>query len=338
MHELRPVSVIIPAYNEENAIIPCLESLIDGDYPLDKLEFIIADGNSSDRTLEVLREFASENKNVAVKIVNNAFKTQGYGLNIAIENADIRSEIILRADAHSIYPQNYILDCVKTLLKVDADNAGGVMVPVGKTPFQKAVAFCMSHPIGVGNAKFHLGGYSGFVDTVYLGCFKKNIFEKVGLFDPMMTPNEDAELNLRILKSGGKIYLNSNIRVEYFPRNTMKKLIIQYVRYGRGRCRTFKKHGKFTSFRQIIPPLWVMLTLFFIIGIASVSKLFAIPLLMYFFILLSVSIKGAMRNKDISILMSPICFIAMHYSWGAGFIIEQMQRDRFKITQSTALQ
>ncbi|WP_333656536.1 glycosyltransferase family 2 protein, partial [Dissulfurispira sp.] len=195
------MSVIIPVYNEENAIIQCLESLIDGDYPLDNLEFIIADGGSSDRTLEVLKEFASKNKNVAVKIVNNAFKTQGYGLNIAIENADIKSEIILRADAHSIYPKNYILDCVKTLREVDADNAGGVMVPVGETPFQKAVAFCMSHPIGVGNAKFHLGGYSGFVDTVYLGCFKKNIFEKIGLFDPEMTTNEDAELNLRILKS-----------------------------------------------------------------------------------------------------------------------------------------
>jgi len=326
--------VIIPAYNEENAIIPCLKSLMDGDYPLNKLEFIIADGGSFDRTLEVLREFASENKDVTVKIVNNAFKTQGYGLNIAIENADIRSEIILRADAHSIYPKNYILDCVKTLLKVNADNAGGVMVPVGKTPFQKAVAFCMSHPIGVGNAKFHLGGYSGFVDTVYLGCFKKNIFEKVGLFDPRMTPNEDAELNLRILKSGGKIYLNSNIRIEYFPRNTMKKLILQYFRYGRGRCRTFKKHGRFTSFRQIMPPSWVILTLFFIIGTAFVSKLFAIPLLMYLFILLSVSIKGVLRNKDIGILMSPICFIAMHYSWGAGFLIEQMKGDRFKATQS----
>lgn len=326
MHYYRTVSVIIPIFNEGKNIANCLESLINGDYPLDKLEFIIADGGSSDGTLEVLNMFSIQNKDIKIKVVNNPFRTQGYGLNIAIENADKKSEIILRADAHSSYPRNYISDCVKTLLDVDADNAGGVMVPVGKTPFQKAVAFCMTHPIGVGNARFHLGDYSGFVDTVYLGCFKKEVFEKIGLFDPEMTPNEDAELNLRILKSGGKIYLNSNIRVEYFPRDTMKKLILQYFRYGQGRCRTFKKHSQFTSIRQIIPPLWIFLTFFFIIGMVLVSKLFIIPFLFYFAVVSSVSIIGALRNKDSSILISTICFIAMHYSWGAGFLSEIVKK------------
>lgn len=327
MTNYKYVSVIIPAFNEEKTVEKCLESLINGDYPLEKIEFIVADGDSTDKTLEVLDNFIKKNPNIKIKIVNNPYRFQSYGLNIAIENADPRSEIILRADVHSIYPQNYILDCVKTLLNTNAENVGGVMVPLGEKPFQKAVAFCMSYPLGVGNAKFHLGNYSGFVDTVYLGCFKKEVFEKVGLFDVKMTPNEDAELNLRILKSGGKIYLNSNIRAIYLPRDTLKKLIMQYFRYGQGRCKTFKKHKKFTSFRQLIPPLWVVFSVISIIGFFMFeAKLFALPLLLYLFVVIGVSLIGAFKNKDSSILLSSISFIVMHYSWGAGFLSELIKK------------
>lgn len=319
------VSVIIPVYNEENTIIDCIKSLINGGYPVDKLEFIIADGGSKDRTVEIINFFSSSNPNIKTKVVNNPHRTQGYGLNISIENADGRSEIILRADAHSVYPENYIFDCVQTLLSVNAYNAGGVMVPVGKTPFQKAVAFCMSHPIGVGDAKFHLGNYSGFVDTVYLGCFKKEVFKKVGLFDPTMTPAEDAELNLRIINFGGTIYLNSNIKVDYFPRNDVFKLIKQYYRYGQGRCRVFKKHKKFTSVRQIIPPMWIIFTAISII-LGLFLKIFIIPLLAYLSVIFIVSANGAIKNKEIDILLAPIGFIIMHYAWGSGFLIEFLKK------------
>ena len=179
----------------------------------------------------------------------------------------------------------------------------------------------MSHPLGVGNAKFHLGTQSGFVDTAYLGCFKKDVFEKVGLFDPAMTPNEDAEFNLRIRKEGGTIYLNHEIRVGYFPRDTLAKLMKQYYRYGQGRCRTSKKHKAFTSLRQVVPPLWVVVTLVLLILSLS-SVVYLLPLLVYFFVLLSVSIFGAYRKRDAAILLSPICFGVMHYAWGLGFFSE----------------
>lgn len=321
MHSFRSVSVIIPAFNEEQTIVKCIESLINGDYPLDLLEFVVADGGSVDKTLEEIGEFQNKNPQLDVKVVNNPLRSQGYGLNIAIDNVSTSSEIIVRADAHSIYPRNYIYDCVNTLLTNQADNAGGVMFPVGKTPFQKAVAFSMTHPLGVGNAKFHLGNYSDFVDTVYLGCFRKEIFKEVGLFDPMMTPNEDAELNLRIIKCGGKIYLNSDIKVEYFPRRSIKELLVQYFRYGCGRCRTVKKHGRITSYRQIVSPLWVMSSLVFI-GMGMASKLFFIPVAVYLSIIFLISIIGTLKSKDMSILMSSVCFIIMHYAWGIGFINE----------------
>lgn len=324
MSKAEKVSVVIPTYNEQAAITDCIKSLMDCDFPRDKLEFVIADGNSSDNTLKKLEYFASSNPDAKIKVVNNPHRTQGYGLNLAIQNANKDSEIIIRADAHSIYPANYIADCVKCSLSTDADNVGGVMVPVGKGFLQRAISFCMSHPLGVGNAQFHLGNRSGYVDTVYLGCFKRAVFEKVGLFDPAMTPNEDSEFNLRVRKSGGTVYLDSNIRVGYFPRDTLAKLARQYYRYGQGRCRTSKKHKAFTSMRQVVPPLWTILTLLLLL-LSLYSIVFLLPLLSYVLVLLLVSIYGAYSRRDGAILLSSICLGVMHYTWGIGFLSELLR-------------
>jgi glycosyltransferase involved in cell wall biosynthesis len=321
MCNFEKVSIIIPTFNEEQKIAECMQSLLNGEYPLGKIEFVIADGQSTDGTAEEITRFTEKNPDVRVKVVGNPDKTQGYGLNIAIGNIDQKSEIILRVDAHSVYPKNYIHDCVKTLLATDADNVGGAMVPIGKTQLQKAVSFCMSHPLGVGNARFHLGNFSGYVDTVYLGCFKKEVFDKVGLFDPAMTPNEDAEFNMRIRKSGGSIYLNSDIRVSYFPRDSVSKLMKQYFRYGRGRCRTFKKHRTLTSLRQVIPPVWIVLTLLFLVC-SLFFRPFLIPLFSYFLILMSVSLYYFIIRRDAAVLLSWLCFGVMHYAWGLGFLRE----------------
>jgi len=321
MSNLGAVSVIIPVLNEENTILGSMESLINGDYPVDKLEFIFVDGGSSDRTLKEIEHFCTGHSNLKTKVLKNPYRTQGYGLNIGLENMDSQSEIVIRADAHSIYPRNYIKNCTQTISTVNVDNVGGVMFPEGKTSFQRATAFCMSHWAGVGNAKFHLGNYSGFVDTVYLGCFRKDIFEKVGLFDPLMTPNEDAEFNIRILRYGGRIYLNGDLKVKYTPRGSVVELMKQYFRYGQGRCRTFKKHRKFTSIRQIIPPLWVILTII-LIGMGFISKSYLVPLTAYLLALLVVAVGGVFKKRDVSLLLSPICFVIMHYAWGLGFLIE----------------
>jgi glycosyltransferase involved in cell wall biosynthesis len=315
------VSVIIPTYNEEKNIIRCLESLLVTDYPTKKLEFIIADGQSRDRTRILVEEFKKKRPDLQIKLIINPEKLQGYGLNRAIKSIDKRSDIVLRIDAHSIYPENYIRKSVDTLIETGSDNVGGVMDPVGNTPTQRAIAYCMKHPLGVGNAKFHLGNHSGYVDTVYLGCFKRDVFEKIGLYDSKMTPNEDAELNLRIIKNRGKIYLDKNIRVQYFPRESLKGLLKQYFRYGQGRCRTFKKHKALTSYRQLIPPVWIILS-FLCLIFGFLSTIFFIPIIFYLLCMLSVSLfaflKGC-KNNPILIFLS---FIIMHYSWGAGFLKE----------------
>jgi len=133
---------------------------------------------------------------------------------------------------------------VELLERNDAANVGGMMLPQGKTTIQKSIALAMQHPVGVGDARFHLGNFKGYVDTVYLGTFRKDFFEKIGPYDINAHPNEDAEFNIRVQKAGEKVYLDSSIRVKYFSRSSLKNLAQQYFKYGRGRCYTTLKHKK----------------------------------------------------------------------------------------------
>ena len=247
----------MPCYNEEKYIANSLESLLD-DYCLKNCEIIVVDGMSEDETQDIVNSLIK--KGLPIRLFRNEKKLQVHGLNLALSKA--KGEIIIRADAHCLYPSGYIKKCVDLLMTEDALNVGGMMKPQGEKTVQKAIGLALKHPVGVGDAKWHLGNYSGYADTVYLGTFRKELFKDIGLYDLRSSANEDAELNLRILKAGGKVYLDSSIEVIYFPRESLKELAIQYFRYGRGRCYTTLKHRKMTSFRQIAPVLLVFPSFF----------------------------------------------------------------------------
>ncbi len=242
------VSVVMACYNEEKFIKKSIESLVD-DYFLNNCELIVVDGMSGDRTQDIVRSFIGQG--LQVRLLENKKKLQVYGLNLGI--AEAKGKIIVRADAHCLYPPGYIKKCVNLLEAKGVSNVGGMMFPKGTKIAQRAIALAMQHPVGVGDAKFHLGNFNGYVDTVYLGTFWKKLFDEIGLYDTNCKTNEDAELNLRIQKAGKKIYLDSSIKVIYFPRESLKALANQYYKYGTGRCYTFLKHRKITSFRQIAP-------------------------------------------------------------------------------------
>ncbi|MCP5053395.1 MAG: glycosyltransferase family 2 protein, partial [bacterium] len=241
INNMTNVSIIMPCYNEEQFIARAIESLAD-DYVIKYAGILVVDGLSSDGKVDIVNGFIG--RNFPVRLLRNEKKLQCYGLNLGI--AEAKGDIIVRVDAHSLYPWGYVEKLVHLLETVPAANVGGIMLPRGHTPVQKAIALAMRHPIGVGDAKFHLGNYKGYVDTVYLGTFKKDVFETVGLYDTNCRTNEDAELNIRLLKEGKKIYLDSSIQVEYLPRDSFAKLALQYFLYGRGRAYTTVKHRQVT--------------------------------------------------------------------------------------------
>jgi glycosyltransferase involved in cell wall biosynthesis len=330
------VTIIMPCFNEENHIVKTLSSLVD-EWVLENGEVLIMDGRSTDQTRQKIEEFKKslqflKNKemiegailNRFLKIIENPNRQQVFGLNRGIEEA--QGEIIVRTDAHCVYPPSYVKSCVDLLLlkeKNGVANVGGVMDPIGFRPVQRAIALAMRNPLGVGNALFHLGTKSGFVDTVYLGTFRKQFLNEIGLYDTDLHTNEDAELNLRIIRAGKKIYLDHRLRVTYFPRDTLKALAHQYYKYGRGRAYTSWKHRTVTSWRQIIPPI-------FMLGlIASLISSLYNPLFLLFpsvyaltILMIALICRDSSHHErpgpGIGILMAGALAV-MHISWGLGF-------------------
>ena len=312
------LTIIMPCFNERRYIAKSIDTLLDEHYQKN-CELIIAEGMSNDGTREIIQSYI--NRGFPIRLLENKRKIQTYALNLGISEA--RGDIIIRADAHCLYPPGYIKKCVDLLETTKAANVGGVMAPQGSKPLQKAIALAMQHPLGVGDARFHLGKYSGYVDTVYLGTFRKTLFDEIGLYDTNCRTNEDAELNLRILKAGKKIFLDSSIEVTYYPRETFKGLFSQYFNYGKGRCYTTLKHKKMTSWRQFAP-IALVLTL-----ISSVTTSFFIPI----FTLAPIAYAGAALltsliswpkkkiNLNIRLLLA-LAFMIMHISWGLGFLVE----------------
>ncbi|MEZ4401944.1 MAG: glycosyltransferase family 2 protein [Kofleriaceae bacterium] len=243
------VTIAMPAYNEEHYIEACIRSVQAQDYPRDRIEILVADGRSTDRTREILAELTAADPRI--KVIDNPDRLQAAGLNQLIRAA--RGEVVVRMDVHCEYAPSYVRTCVEKLDATGADNVGGAQRAKAKTPFQQALCAALTSPVGVGGARYRDATAEGFVDTVFLGAFRKKIFEKIGLYDPRAITNEDAELNQRLLASGGRIYLSPEIEVHYYPRDSFATLARQYWKYGRGRARTLLKLGRFPTLRPLIP-------------------------------------------------------------------------------------
>src|SRR5208282_5998150 len=201
------VTVIVPCRNEGPWIGACLQSILDNDYPKDRLEILVVDGMSNDETRKVIDSFAA--KCPMLRWICNEKRITPSALNLGIAAAG--GSVIVRMDAHVAYPHNYISSLIELLLQTEADNVGGVCqtMPASDSAMAKAVAFGMSHPLGVGNSYFRIGSTKDrWVDTVPFGCYRRDVFDRIGLFDEDLVRDQDEELNLRLIKQGGRIRLS----------------------------------------------------------------------------------------------------------------------------------
>jgi len=242
-------TIAIPCLNERDSIQSCVRSVLAQDYPPEQLEILVADGRSADGTRDVLRRLAAADDRI--RIIDNPERIQAAGLNAILKQA--RGDVIVRMDAHCDYRSDYVRKCVEVLESTGADNVGGAQRAEAKTFFQRALCAALASPLAAGGARYRSAENEGFVDTVFLGAFRRRVFETVGLYDPRAVTNEDAELNQRLLARGGRIYLSREIVVNYHPRRSFSALARQYFRYGVGRARTFLKHGALTTLRPALP-------------------------------------------------------------------------------------
>lgn len=324
------VSIIIPCFNEEKTIFQLLEGLIDQDYPLDQVEVVIADGNSTDKTRGEIERFKNTHSQFPIILVENPEKSIPSALNRAIEAA--RGEFIVRMDAHSKPDKDYIKNSIAGLEENLGDNVGGIwrILPGSHTWIARSIAIAASHKLGVGNALYRYTTKAEYVDTVPFGAFRKSLFERIGKFDETLLTNEDYEFNTRIRKSGGKVYLDPSIKTDYFSRPTLQALAKQYWRYGYWKLKMLRKYPTTLRSRQLLPPLFVSSVLFmglFSIWFEPFRWLLGCEILLYLLTLCLTSIRTSLKENDLRLLIGiPLAITTMHFSWGTGFLYSLFSR------------
>lgn len=315
------VSVIVPCLDEERSIAGCLASILEQTYPLDRLEVIVADGGSRDATLAIVARTAAAHPTARIRVVDNCERIQAAGCNRAI--AVSRGDVIVRMDAHALYARDYVERCVEVLATTGADNVGGAQRPAHRTPFERAMALALESPLAVGGAAYRDPNREGFVDTVWLGAFRRRVFETVGMFDARAATNEDAELNLRIVEAGGLVYLSRSIVAHYYPRGSLRALARQYFRYGVGRARTSVKHRRLQSLRPLAP--FALVVAAFALAVASLVSMHARELLAactlaYGALALAEGVRVGRGELRLAATIAAI-FPTIQFAWGAGFAV-----------------
>jgi len=319
------VSIVVPCYNEESTIHLLLEALYAQTYPRGEIEVIVADGRSSDSTLEVINRFQVSHPDLNILVVDNPQRSIPAGVNRAIKAA--QGEYIVRLDAHSMPYPDYVARCVEAVESRLGDNVGGVweIYPGGQDWLARGIAVAAAHPLAAGDARYRLGGNQpGAVDTVPFGSFRRELVEKIGYFNESLLTNEDYEFNVRVRRSGGKVWIDPEIRTRYFARASLAGLAQQYWRYGYWKARMLLRNPGAIRLRQVAPPLFVIS-----LPILSITALLWKPaawlllteLAAYMLALLASGIQSSLKKRDAPLIMSvPLAIATMHLSWGSGFI------------------
>lgn len=327
------VSVIIPIRNEEKYIEKCIQSLLRQDYDKEHIEYIFVDGESQDKTQEIINRYIKEHSGL-IKLMINKNKTVPYAMNIGIKES--KGKYIVRLDAHSEYEEDYIKQCKYYLDTTDADNVGGAAKTASRGYVGNAIAMALSCVFGVGNSSFRTDGESGEVDTVPFGAFRRDTFEKYGYYDERLVRNQDIELNHRIRKNGGKIYLSQDIKLTYFCRDSIKGIGKQSLDNGLWNIITYYLCPGSLSIRHFVPLCFVLSILgFSILGIVVnnplLNLMFLIELILYLTLdiifSLKISCKKGMKYFPILVFIFPY----IHIMYGLGslkglFVFNKIKR------------
>lgn len=318
------LSVIVPIYNEEKYIAKCLDSILEQDYPKDDMELLLVDGMSTDKTREIVATYIA--KYSFIRLIDNPDRIAPCAMNRGIREA--KGNVIMRLDAHASYEKNYFSILVRALDEYKADNVGSVCHTdvLNKTPKTLAIREVLSNKFGVGNSIFRTGiTHVQEVETVPFGCWKREVFEKYGMYDTRLVRNQDIELNKRIVRGGGKIVIVPNTFCTYLARETYKALAKNNFANGKWNILTvyYTKEIRSLSIRHFVPLFFVLsLIIPTLVGIfwPPVLCVSVLALCMYLLVLGSVSVKLAVTKK-LNFFYLLTSFIVLHLSYGWGSLI-----------------
>jgi len=320
---VRRISVIVPLFNEAEHVDSLIADLAGQDFEGD-VELLVADGGSTDGSVDLLHAAAREANLDNLEVLENPAQWVSHGLNACLARAS--GDLIVRLDCHSRYPSDYLRRCAGAAEETGAWNVGGVVVAEGRTPMERAVACAMESPFGgIGWTRYRSHGERVEVDTVTYGAFRPEAFERAGAFDETLIRNQDDEFNLRLRQAGGRIVLDPAIRVRYTPRGSIRAVFRQYSEYGSWKVPVMLKHRRVLSMRSLAP-VGLVLSL---VGLAvlaprspTASKALAVELAAYAALALvfaGASVKG--RGERWSLVPgTAAAFSAFHFGYGFGML------------------
>lgn len=316
------VSIVVPCRNEAPYVQRFLESILANEYPHDRLEVLIVDGMSDDGSRAVIAGYASRHR--VIQLLDNPKRTTPCALNLGISRA--RGAIIMRMDVHAFYPPNYIADLVDWLEKTGADNVGGAWVthPGDGTTVARAIAAALAHPFGIGNARYRLGTNEvREVDTVPFGCFRREVFERVGLFDEELVRNQDDEFNFRLLRAGGRVLLVPGVASCYYARRSLRQLARMFYQYGYFKPLVALKIKRIMTLRQLVPTVFLLSLLLTGVaapGVAPARVLGAVILGGYLALDFACALALGWRHQARVGLAAAGIFPVLHFCYGFGFL------------------
>jgi cellulose synthase/poly-beta-1,6-N-acetylglucosamine synthase-like glycosyltransferase len=314
------VSVVVPHRNDRDRIGDCLAALAAQDWPHDRLEVVVADGDSDDGSLETVRLWCT--RDPRFRWVRNPRRATPFGLNEGIRTS--RGEIVIVLGSHSAVAPQFVRQSVDALERSGADAAGGVIEAVGTGPVAEAVAAAVRSRFGVGSVAFRQAKDEGFVDTIAFAAYRRDVFERIGLFDEELVRDQDDELNYRLRACGGKLFLDPRIRTRYFVRSTLRGLWRQYFDYGLWKVRVLQKHPRAMKPRHFVPAASIAVGgALLLLGLWDRRALFAAGALAaaYGAGVVGISVAIARRFGASRLPASLAVFPTLHFSYGSGFLL-----------------
>jgi len=313
---VRNVLVAIPTLNEALHIEAVIDQLY-VDLPACEVQFVIADGGSTDGTIEVIRRLTEDRQGLS--FVHNPQRLQSAGVNLVVRQYGQDADVLVRCDAHASYPRGFLRSLVESLQEVDADSVVVPMDSVGDSCLQRAVAWVSDSAIGSGGSAHRGGRQSRFVDHGHHAAIKMESFRRAGGYVETFSHNEDAEFDCRLRALGGKIYLDTDIRIEYQPRASLPKLFKQYFNYGKGRSRTVRRHPTSFKVRQFAVPAFMSACAVAIVLSPLLPLLLMLPAF-YIFVLAATSLSITLKKRSVCGLLAGPAAMTMHVSWALGFM------------------
>ncbi|MGQ9574341.1 MAG: sugar transferase [Thermoguttaceae bacterium] len=317
------MSVIVLCRNEQKYIGPCLDSLLATQYDHRLLEIIVVDGMSTDRTRQIVAEYCRQHP--VIRMVDNPKRIIPAGLNVGLREA--KADIIVRIDAHAVYPPEYISRLVQGLERWDADAFGGLLaVHEGQSAWERAMALIWSHPFGKGDSVHRVPAGSCQPQpaaAVYPGCWRRRVFQKIGPFNELLVRAEDREFYARLARAGARVFVDPTLRMTYFPRSGLWA----YARY----CAIngfwiFYAHRfalvRLVALRNFVPMLfvaWHLVALGLAWALPPWGFWAAAPIGAYWLAAAAASAHAARKHRDVRLFPCMVVLFALtHYPYGAG--------------------